>query len=172
MRLQLGLTQIQLAKLANVSQSIITKIERGKIEPSYSIAKKIFTILEEQIGKKQKMILAKDILTKNIVSIKSDDTINKAIHMMNKNAISQMPVLKENVFIGSISEDTFIKNYDKIKDKELKIENIMEDPFPTMSENTPSLLVKEVLKTYSAVIITQNGKPIGIISKADLLKKL
>ena len=46
MRQKLGLTQTQLAKLAGVSQSMITKIERGTIEPSYLIAKKIISDFE------------------------------------------------------------------------------------------------------------------------------
>lgn len=172
MRLQLGLTQIQLAKLANVSQSLIAKVERERIEPSYSIAKKIFTVLEEQLAKKQKTIFARDVLTKNIISIKSDDTIDKAIDLMKKHAISQMPVVKNNLLIGSISEETFIKNYDKIKSKKMKIQNIMDEPFPMIPEDTNALLIKEMLKTYPAIITTKQGEPTGIICKVDLLKKL
>ena len=38
----LGLTQSELAKLAGVSQSLIAKLESGKIEPSYTKVKTIF----------------------------------------------------------------------------------------------------------------------------------
>ena len=91
---------------------------------------------------------------------------------MKTNAISQLPVFEETTIVGSISEDTFIKNYDKIHDKRIQVKKIMDEPFPTMSDNTSITLIKEILKTYSAVVITKNGTPIGIISKADLLKKL
>lgn len=172
MRQKLGVTQTELAKLAGVSQSIITKIERGKIEPSYSIAKRIFILLEEKLAEKQKEIIAKNICTKGIASIESKDTIEQAIKLMKKLAISQMPVMKDNFIVGSISEETFIRNYERINSKDMKVEEIMDEPFPTISENTPITLIKEILKTYSAVVITKNGTPIGIISKADLLKKL
>lgn len=172
MRQKLGLTQAQLAKLAGVSQSLITKVERGDIEPSYSIVRRIFTVLEEELADTQKEIIAKNICTKNIAFIKSDDTIEKAIKLMKKLAISQMPVMKEKIIIGSISEETFIKNYDRIKSKDMKVEQIMDDPFPTMPEDTHITLIKDVLKTYPAVILTKQGKPTGIISKADLLKRL
>jgi len=172
MRQKLGLTQIDLAKLAKVSQSIITKIERGKIEPSYSIASKIFMVLEEQLAKNHKTIIAKNILTKKIIKIELSATIEKAMDLMKTNAISQLPVFEETTIVGSISEDTFIKNYDKIHDKRIQVKKIMDEPFPTMPENTSITLIKEILKTYSAVVITRNGTPIGIISKADLLKKL
>ena len=172
MRQKLGLTQSQLAKLVGVSQSLITKIERGNIEPSYSIAKKIFTVMEEQLAHKQKETIAKNVCTKNIAFIKSDDSVDQAIKLMKKYAISQMPVIKENIIVGRISEETFIKNYDKIKNKEMKVEQLMEDPFPTVPEDTNITLIKDILRRYSAVILTKYGKPSGIISKADLLKRL
>ncbi|GAI24000.1 unnamed protein product, partial [marine sediment metagenome] len=103
-RQKLGLTQIQLAKIANVSQSLITKIERGNVDPSYSIARKIFTVLEEQIATSQNKMVAKDICSKGMVLIKSDDTIDKAIKLMKKHAISQMPITKDNIIVGGISE--------------------------------------------------------------------
>ena len=172
MRHKLGLTQTQLARLAGVSQSLITKIERGKIEPSYSIAKKIFTLLEEELAKKQKEIIAKNICTKGIASIKPDGTIDQVIKLMKKLAISQIPVIKDNFIVGSISEETIINNYDKITNANIKVEQIMDEPFPTISENTHISLIRDILKTYHAVIVTKQGKPTGIISKADLLKKL
>lgn len=172
MRQKLGLTQTQLAKLAGVSQSLITKVERGNIEPSYSIARRVFTILEEELANMQKEIIAKNICTKDIAFIKSDETIEKAIKLMKKLAISQMPVTKEKIIIGSISEETFIKNYDRIKSKDMKVEQIMDEPFPTISEDTHITLIRDILKTYPAIILTKQGKPTGIISKADLLKRL
>jgi len=171
-RQQTGLTQAQLAKLSNVSQSMITKIERGRIDPSYTIATKIFSTLEEQLNKSNKKIYAKNIMTKNIISVKPESTIDRAIKKMNKNAISQIPVIKENIVIGSISEDIFIKNYDKLKNKNILIKEIMEEPFPIIPENTKITLVKELLKSYSAIITVKNGKYSGIITKADLLKRL
>lgn len=172
MRQKLGLTQIQLANLAGVSQSLITKIERGNIEPSYSIAKRIFILLEEKLAEKQKEMIAKDICTKGIASIESKDTIEQAIKLMKKLAISQMPVMKDNLIVGSISEETFIRNYERINSKDMKVEEIMDEPFPTISENTHISLIRDILKIYPVVILTKQGKPTGIISKADLLKKL
>ena len=46
-RKSLGLTQAELAKRADVSQSIIAKIESGSIDPTLSKAKKIFGIYKQ-----------------------------------------------------------------------------------------------------------------------------
>ncbi len=115
MRQKLGITQADLAKLAGVSQSIITKIENAKIEPSYSIARKILITLEQEIAGKHDQIKAKDVYSKKIISIQADQKIDKPIDLMVKNAISQKQVFKENVLVGSVSEELFIKIYKKIK---------------------------------------------------------
>jgi predicted transcriptional regulator len=171
MRQKLGITQAELAKLAGVSQSIITKIENAKIEPSYSIARKILITLEQEIAGKHDQIKAKDVCSKKIISIQLDQTIDKALNLMVKNAISQMPVFKENVLVGSVSEELFIKKYDKIKNKNVKIQNIMDEALPTIPEDTNITLVNEMLKIYPAILVVKNGKTIGIISKTDILQK-
>jgi predicted transcriptional regulator len=43
----LGLKQAELAKLAGVSQSLIAKLESGKIDSSYTKVKTIFEALEK-----------------------------------------------------------------------------------------------------------------------------
>lgn len=129
--------------------------------------------MEEQLANTQKQIIAKNICTKNIAFVKSSETLDKAIQLMKKHSISQMPVLSNSdIIVGSISEEAFIKNYDKIKNKEMNVEQIMDEPFPTISEDMHIILIRDILKTFSAVILTKKGKPTGIISKADLLKKL
>ena len=171
MRQKLGITQAELAKLAGVSQSIITKIENAKIEPSYSIARKILITLEQEIAGKHDQIKAKDVYSRKIISIQADQTIDKALDLMVKNAISQMPVFKENILVGSVSEELFIKKYDKIKNKNVKIQNIMDEALPTIPEDTNITLVNEMLKIYPAILVVKNGKTIGIISKTDILQK-
>lgn len=172
MRQRLGLTQAQLSHLTGISQSTITKIERGKLDPSYNIAKKIFQTLERQLQLKQKTTIARDMYSKKIITIQPDSTIIDTIKKMEKYAISQLPVTKNDIFVGSISEETIVRKFEKIKNKETKIENIMDEPFPTMPEITPINLIIDVLKTYNAVIITKNGKTSGIITKANLMKKI
>ena len=83
-----------------------------------------------------------------------------------------MPVMDKNIIVGSVSEETLIRKFDEIKEKNMKVVKIMDAPFPTIPEDTPITLIRDILKTYSAVIITKNGKTTGIITRADLLKRL
>src|SRR3989338_4468360 len=53
-RKSLALTQTDLAKMANVSQSLIAKIESGKIDPTFTKTKKIFETLHLLQNKEEK----------------------------------------------------------------------------------------------------------------------
>jgi predicted transcriptional regulator len=170
MRQKLGITQIELAKIANVSQSVITKIERGKIEPSYTIAKKIITALEEQLANSKFELKARDICVRRIISVRENDRIKDALDLMIKHSISQMPVKKDKYFVGSISEEILIKKLSKIKKQYITVKEIMDEAFPTVPDDANLALIKELLKLYNAIIVIKNGKPFGIISKTDLLK--
>jgi len=52
--LELGLTQVQLAKLAGVTQAYIAKIEAGTADPTVSILEKILETLEKTASEKKK----------------------------------------------------------------------------------------------------------------------
>ena len=55
-RKYIGLTQREFAKIAGISQSMIAKIESGKIDPTYSYVKKIedaLSLLTKEHDKKE-----------------------------------------------------------------------------------------------------------------------
>ena len=79
-RKQLGLTQIQLANLAGVSQSLIAKLESGRIDPSYSKVMQIVTALQHEQNKEKRTV--EQIMTKSIASISPSDDVEKAIKLM------------------------------------------------------------------------------------------
>ncbi|MGC8948905.1 MAG: helix-turn-helix domain-containing protein, partial [Thermoprotei archaeon] len=135
LRKKLGLTQRELAKLSGVSQSLIAKIESGKIIPSYSKVKIIFDTLENLEEKVFKVnIKAGDIMNKKVVGVKSNDKVIKASQIMLKHGFSQLPVFSKGRLVGSISE----KDIMNILSKGLKMEelsniyvcDVMDDPFP------------------------------------------
>lgn len=170
----LKLSQYQLAKLSGVSQSLIAKMECKNIEPSYNKVRKIDITLDLEEQKQTKGIIAKDIYTKNIAKVNTSDPISKAIKIMQTNGFSQLPVYENNIAVGCISEHSILHAQSEENDyrlsSDMKVEQIMEPPFPQINENAPIGLVKSVLEHYQAVIVTRKEKSIGIISRSDLLK--
>ena len=76
-RKKLGMTQTELANRAGVSQSLIAKIESGRIDPTYTKTKKIFAALSEL--EKKEEIKAEQLMTAKIISIIQNTPINETI---------------------------------------------------------------------------------------------
>lgn len=169
-RIKLGIKQKQLANLAGVSQSLVAKVEKGIIEPSYPIVKKLFLALESQEHKEEKK--CSDIMTKRVISLNKNHKIKDAIDLMKKHSISQIPIIEREHIVGSIGESTIYNKILEGKSKEslfrLPIIEMMEEPFPTIRADTPISIIIPMLKTNSAVILIEKQKIVGIITKADL----
>ena len=76
---------------------------------------------------------------------------------MQNNGFSQLPVYDNSIVVGSITEHTILnaqskKNNYKIP-MDMKVEEIMEPPFPQINENTPIGPVKSLLEHYQAVLV-------------------
>ena len=173
-RMKLGLTQTQLAESAGVSQSLITKIERGTIDASYSHLKKILDRLEEMESAASPT--AKSVLNQHVVFVSKKDSVASAIVLMRKHNFSQLPVLDRGYAVGSVSEksilDRISSGLDAHELSKLECGEIMEEAFPVVSETTPLPAISELLKHHFAVLVRRGGKIGGIISKADLLKTI
>ncbi len=167
-RKKLDMTQFDLAKRSGVSQSMIAKIEAGRLDPSYTNAKKIFMALEDL--EKKEELKAKDIMNKKIISIKSNEKIKAAIQTMKKFQISQMPVIDNNKLVGFISESIMLEC---LTEKECeKVKDTMAEPPPIVSKESSSEVISSLLKHFPMVLVSEEGDLIGLITKADLLSKL
>ena len=170
----MGLTQTELAKLAGVSQSLIARIEKGTVDPRLSTLKRILEAIKLVEMKAKTAKTARDVMYSPVITIKHKEKVKKAIELMEKYAISQLPVVNENnIPIGSITESTVLKKIlteDPEKIFQLRVEEIMEESFPTI---TPSTNIKDIqeliLRKYPAVLVMEKGKIVGIITKIDLI---
>jgi len=173
-RKMLGLTQNELAKLSGVSQSLIAKLESGKIDPSYTKVKTIFDVISKLELKNK--IKADRINYNKVVSVQEKQLVSEAVDLMKKHGYSQLPVLNNRQVVGSISEKTILSQIlagnflDQIS--KLPIEEVMEDSLPQVNEDAPLSLISSLLQVYPAVLISTKGNVVGIITKADFLKLL
>ncbi len=171
MRRKFGFTQTELAKKAQVSQSLIAKIESKRIDPTFTKVKKIFDVLYDLSNKNE--LKAKDIMTKKIICIKPGDKISMAINLMRKHEISQVPVIIDNNVVGLVSENNILESISEKgpeKIKVLKIKNIMHECPPIVSKNTSTSIVSGLLKYYPIVVVAEKGTPKGVITKSDMLR--
>jgi predicted transcriptional regulator len=170
----LDLTQNELAKLSGVSQSLIAKLESGKVEPSYTKVKKIFETLNKLEVKNK--IKADRINYNKVVSVQDNELVSQAVVLMKKYGFSQLPVLNRKQVVGSISEKTILNQILEGKFlnqiSKLQIREVMEESLPQVNEDAPLSLISSLLQVYPAVLISTRGDVKGIITKADFLKLL
>ena len=167
-RKQFGLTQAELAKKSGVSQSLIAKIESGKIDAAYSKVKQIFSFLESMHKKHE--LKAGDLMRKSIIPVGPDSSIKSAIEKMKKHGISQLPVVSGGNCVGIISETIILDSI--LKKSVQKVGEIMGDAPPVVSKNTSISAVSELLRYLPIVMVAEKGKLVGVITKSDIIGKL
>jgi predicted transcriptional regulator len=163
-RLELNLTQSQLAKLVGVSQAHIAKIEGEKVDPRLSTVNKILEILEGGKGRK-----CGEIMTREVITTHPKDRIQEASETMVRHAVSQLPIIEDGRVVGMITEEAIVKNLIPNIANE-HVENIMEPPLPSVPEDTDVTVIRPLLEKNSGVLVTKQGKLVGIITRSDLLK--
>jgi len=185
MRKRLDLSQRELASLAGVSQSLIAKIEKGSIDPSYDNVRKIFNAFEGILKKRAlegKNMGARftvgDLATRGVISISPEASLAEAVDKMMKGRFTQLPVMVEDRIVGGVTDDRIRDytieqtrnqrmSYDEVM--QTRVEMIMEAPFPILSEDTPIELASLHLQREEAVLVTRRGTIVGILTSADFL---
>lgn len=168
-RKRLGLSQSELANIAGVSQSLIAKIESGRIDPTFSKAKKLFAALDNLTHEKD--IKAKELMNPKIVSCRSTDSIKDTIQKMKRFSISQMPVIDGKDIVGFVSEACILSSFVDGKKHDL-IKEVMDDAPPIIAPDSTSKIVGHLLRHFPAVFVAEKGRLKGVITKSDLLEKM
>jgi len=174
LRIKAGLTQKELAKRAGVSQSLIARIEKGNVNPRLSTLKRILTVLQEATSCMED---AKSIMHSPVITLNEDEPLTKAVELMEKYGISQIPVLdKNNRVIGVVTESSILKriataNYSSEAILQSKVKEALEPPLPMVAVNTKIDTIIPLLMEYPAVLVVDKGNIVGIITKIDLIRK-
>ena len=164
LRNERGLSQTELARLANISQAHIAKIENERVDPRLSTVNRILLVLSE----KEKHIRCSDIMAKDIISVKPSTPVKKIINIMKSSGISQIPVFENKRQVGSILETTLLQNIERNLEN-LEAKDIMEKTFPVVDINDPVDMLPPLLDIHPAVLVSEKGKIRGIITKSDIL---
>jgi len=172
-RKTLGLTQQQLARLCDIGQSFLAKVERGRAMPSYEIAVKLFTELDRQESKNlagQLDLKAEDIMVSKVITVGPGESANDARKIMLEKNISQLPVVdaKTGFSEGSITEQSLLGK--EANDKTVR-ELMDKEVFPSVSRNTKMAVIVSILKEQEqqAILVVEKGRNIGIITKYDVI---
>ncbi len=110
----------------------------------------------------------KDIMTKDVITTSSDQTISKTLGSIQRNNVHQLPVVSKNTVIGIITlDDIFKKDADPATTK-----------VAALMHSTPTVLPDDDVEKAIQLILSANQRAIpvvgkeleGIISETDILK--
>ena len=166
-RTEVGLTQSDLAERAAVSQPLIARIEGGDVDPRLSTLRRIVSALDEAEGG---VTRARDLMQADLVSVGPEQPIREAVRRMDEEAYSQLPVLQEGIPVGSISQGDLVHLGEEARDE--PVGKHKSESFPTVSPNATLDELSNLLEHYKAVLVTDAGETVGIITEADLAARL
>lgn len=174
MRKHLDVTQSELARMANVSQSTIAKLEKNSISASYEIVTRVFEAIENEGRLRKINRTARDVFHTPIISLPKEATLAEGSELMKRRGYSQLPVLNGDNVVGSISDETVLNQLRQgasVEDfSRIKVESVMNEAYPVIPETTPVDMIATLLSGSPAVLVQRKGKISGIITKSDLLK--
>jgi len=174
LRKAMDMTQMDLSKMAGIPQSTIAKVENDSINGSYSTVKKLFEALEGEMDRRRQGRKARDVASRDIVSIQAGEKVRRASELMRASGYSQLPVFEGQQPVGSISEyDILLLLRDGTSMEEAgekTVKKMMNEAFPVVGEDTPLDTVTSLLSSSKAVLVGRKGVITGIITSADVLK--
>ncbi len=131
------------------------------------------------IETKEERIAVKDILAvkprglPKILSVGPEDDLGLALRLMREHGLSQLPVVKDGIQVGSIRELSIMKKLARHDaSPEQKISEIMDEPLPYVNASDRILDPFTLLKDKNAVIVVDNKKVADIITTTDVINYL
>jgi cystathionine beta-synthase len=118
---------------------------------------------------------AADIFKNNgngkLTTIDQNSTVSEAIKLMTSKGISQLPVMHNNEFVGSLVDSKLLAHMiDDAAVREKAVSEIMDKPFQFVSpDNTLDVLSSVITKDNPAVMIRDKANEVHIITRHDLL---
>jgi cystathionine beta-synthase len=115
----------------------------------------------------------------DLVHTHPSETIAEAVHILQEYGVSQIPVVRAEPPIvaaevaGSVSErnllDALYSGSAKLTDA---VGTHMDEPLPTIGANEPVAEAVALLEKGDALLVQEDGKPVGVVTRQDLLAYL
>ncbi|HTW39498.1 MAG TPA: CBS domain-containing protein [Thermoplasmata archaeon] len=171
-RLALGISLGELARAVGRSDATLSRIERGRIRPSYELVQQILGFLEQQEAFAAPRLTVADVMNRSLVTVESSATLATAAQRLEGGAFSQLPVVDGGRVVGSLSESALLRALAQPTSRRARVGDVMEVAYPVVDPSFPADLLPGLLGRYSAVLVSRRGELQGIATKADLIRGL
>jgi cystathionine beta-synthase len=109
-----------------------------------------------------------------VISVGPGTTVRQALRLMSLHDISQLPVVDGPSSIGSVADWSLsAKSLDDTKLLDATVSTVMDPPFPTVDGGqSVDAVAKLMSKANPAVLVREDGKIAGIVTRSDVLHYL
>jgi CBS-domain-containing membrane protein len=119
-------------------------------------------------------ILVKNIMTKSVIQVNHDKTVQEAAKIMVNHRVGSIIVVKNSNPIGIITETDINKKIVALgKDpKKIKVADIMSSPIAFSNPNEDIMITVEKMKKHKIkrIPVVDKGKIVGIVTDTDIAR--
>ena len=134
----------------------------------FEVLEELKRVLPETVEPLKK---ARDVMTSPPITVLESETVSNARLTLMKNSINAAPVVDRSGRLLGIVTRALLDRAVYMGLEEEKVSEVMERDFLTVSPDSPLNLVEEIIvdRHQSFVPVVENGKPVGVITRTDLL---
>ena len=120
------------------------------------------------------LMIVRDIMAKNIKTVKPDDTVHAAVLKMNKFDIGSVIVVSSGRPVGIITETNVMRRIvePRMDPATVWTKDIMSSPLTTIDENAAIEEAAKIMaqKRINRLPVIKGNKLVGLISSSDIVK--
>lgn len=120
------------------------------------------------------ILLVRDVMARNVKTIRTDDTVLEAVSKMNKFRIGSVVVTNNGRPVGIVTERNILERIvePRLDPMIVRVKEIMSSPVITIESNAGldeavQIMVKKSIKKLP---VTEGGKVTGILSTTDIVR--
>jgi predicted transcriptional regulator len=137
------------------------------VDPRLSTLRRIVEAMAAAEGDVER---ARDLMHEGVVAVAPDDPVRVAVDRMQEAGYSQLPVISEGIPVGSISDADLVHADEDVGSDPVR--EWMGESFPAVSPEASLDEVTGLLDHYKAVMVTEGGETLGIITGADVAARV
>jgi cystathionine beta-synthase len=125
------------------------------------------------------LLAARDVALPTIVHTHPEETVRQAIAILHEYGVSQMPVIKHEPpvvlaeVVGSVTERELMDRvFTDSSTLDRGVGEVMGDPLPTIGAGEQVQVAVGRLEAAPALLVLDQGHPIGVITRSDVLATL
>lgn len=120
------------------------------------------------------VIIVRDVMTKNIKTVKTDDTVHDAVKKMNKFDIGSVIVMSSGRPVGIITETNVMRRIvePRMDPATVWTKDIMSSPLTTIDSNAALEEAAKIMadKRINRLPVIDGDKLVGVLSSTDIVK--